>query len=233
MAPLRWSLGCALFPVLGCQPSPLPMVLITDAAADRGVGDGAIDAVSDTLVDVVPDQDGPDVRRDVGPDVIPDVMPDVGADVMADVGMDSGTDVLPDVGTDIGVDVIPDVGTDAGALCSVPDGGGSGSYAATVEPIVLAHCAVSMCHDAVTRQAAMDLSAGHGYASLVCAHASIGCPSATLRVIPGSSGTSVMWQRVSGTCYQQMPLGPDGMSHPLAMDTLAVIQRWIDDGALP
>ena len=153
--------------------------------------------------------------------------------MVTDTGADMGTDAASDAGFDAGED-LPVPPEDSGPTCIVPSSTGDGGYAATVEPIAVAHCAVAMCHDSVTKEAGMDLSAGHGYGALVCVPASIGCPGSRVRVVPGAPTGSVLWLRVSGSaCYQQMPVGTDGLSHPLSAELLGAIEGWITDGALP
>jgi hypothetical protein len=65
----------------------------------------------------------------------------------------------------------------------------------------------------------MSLVAGLAYDNLV--------KSTPPRVIAGSSATSVLYGRISGTIVPQMPLGRT----PLSAANQTLIKNWIDQGA--
>jgi len=92
------------------------------------------------------------------------------------------------------------------------------SFATQVQPIFTANC-TSACHSPGGIAAFMNLSAGNAYASLV--------QSTPPRVVAGSSSTSVLYGRISGSIVPQMPLGRPALS--AADQTL--IKDWIDQGA--
>lgn len=91
------------------------------------------------------------------------------------------------------------------------------SFAAQIQPILTANCTV--CHSPGGIGSFMNLTAGNAYASLV--------QSAPPRVVAGSSATSVLYGRVTGTIVPQMPLG----GTPLSAANQTLIKNWIDQGA--
>jgi hypothetical protein len=92
------------------------------------------------------------------------------------------------------------------------------SFATQIQPIFTDNC-VTACHNPVGIASFMNLSAGNAYASQV--------QSSPLRVIPGSSATSMLYGRVSGAVVPQMPLG----GPPLSAADQTLIKNWIDQGA--
>ena len=91
------------------------------------------------------------------------------------------------------------------------------SFATQIQPILTANCTV--CHSPGGIGSFMNLTAGNAFASLV--------QSAPPRVVAGSSATSVLYGRISGSILPQMPLG----GTPLSAANQTLIKNWIDQGA--
>jgi hypothetical protein len=102
------------------------------------------------------------------------------------------------------------------------------SFAADVEPILLASCS---CHTGSTPAAGLDLSEGNGLAALVEAPAT----GADLDLVaPGDPQNSYLLHKLDGT---QADVGGAGARMPmggsLPDDDVIVIEDWIDAGAKP
>ena len=91
------------------------------------------------------------------------------------------------------------------------------SFSTQIQPIFNGNCI--SCHSPGGIGSFMNLTAGNAFASLV--------QSAPPRVIAGSSATSVLYGRISGTITPQMPLG----GAPLSAANQTLIKNWIDQGA--
>jgi hypothetical protein len=104
------------------------------------------------------------------------------------------------------------------------------SFAAEIQPIFTANCALSFCHAGPFPQADLDLSAGNARASLVD-QPSEECLDLQ-RVAPGMPEASylVFKLRGFGSCFlgEQMPRD----APPLSASDQAKIARWIREGAL-
>ncbi|MDO9264585.1 MAG: PKD domain-containing protein [Desulfosalsimonadaceae bacterium] len=97
------------------------------------------------------------------------------------------------------------------------------SFAGAVQPIFNSNC--TGCHSAGGIAPFLILTAGSSYGNLVNVPAT---QSAGIRVIPGSSATSVLYLRISGTSVgARMPFG----GSPLTSANQGLIQDWIDEGA--
>lgn len=134
-------------------------------------------------------------------------------------------------------------GTDTGGAIGdggMPGTGGEGtggaaalSYAADIEPIILASCGGpngNMCHLSNAPPEMLDLRMGNGYASLV------GIPSEQVngldRVAAGNSSMSYLVNKLEGTGMEgQMPAGQG--AQPLPPADIQLIKDWIDGGANP
>jgi len=92
------------------------------------------------------------------------------------------------------------------------------SFATQIQPIFTANCTLN-CHSPGGLAAFLNLAAGSSYNSLLL--------SATPAVIAGSSATSRLYGRVSGTLSPLMPLG----GPPLSAANQTLIKNWIDQGA--
>jgi hypothetical protein len=115
----------------------------------------------------------------------------------------------------------------AGLALAVTDG--APSYAADVEPILVAAC--SECHGGDKPKKGLDLSLGKGHAALV------GRPSQEVDlplVKPGDPAGSYLWHKLSHTQTEGKGM-PRGMfsSSKLPQEQLDLIERWIVAGAQP
>ena len=89
------------------------------------------------------------------------------------------------------------------------------SYSQHVQPLFLTTCALSGCHDDITRQSDLSLTS---YLN------------ATMRpgiIIPMNADASVLVQRIEGRIIPQMPLGRT----PLNTNQREGIKKWINEGA--
>jgi len=106
------------------------------------------------------------------------------------------------------------------------------SFSTEVQPIFTANCISLGCHIGPNPQLGMDLTVGQTIASIVGVES---VQSALLRVAPGQSSSSYLYQKVSGG---QITSGGSGDRMPppprLALDDneLEVIRVWIEEGAL-
>ncbi len=106
--------------------------------------------------------------------------------------------------------------------------GGPATYAADVEPIMIASCTARGCHGNIAPKAGLSLLAGVGYDQLVNVYSSQ-C-SSKKRVAPGSPSESYLVDKLTGSnlCFgSQMPKA--GQSLPAAQ--LDIVNRWICSGA--
>lgn len=111
--------------------------------------------------------------------------------------------------------------TDEGESPLGPDDGRDPvSYSLQIQPVFDANCVG--CHG-IDGNAGLDLRPSMSRANLVgiAAQASAG-----IRVTPGNSTTSVIYNRLTGNGLGVMP--PDGS---LVSSTLDLFSRWIDEGA--
>ena len=102
------------------------------------------------------------------------------------------------------------------------------SFAAVVQPIFSARCAVSGCHVAPAPAAGLDLSAGVAYANIVNVDSSQ-VPTSK-RVFPGDAAVSYLYQKITndpGIVGSPMPLG----AFPMPAGEIDAIERWIAEGA--
>ncbi len=102
-----------------------------------------------------------------------------------------------------------------------PGGNDPVSFAADIQPIFDANCIG--CHG-VGGNAGLDLSSGLSYDNLVGVPATA---SSGNRVEAGDANSSVLYQRLSGLMVGPMP--PSGV---LPRETRALVEEWINDGAL-
>jgi hypothetical protein len=106
------------------------------------------------------------------------------------------------------------------------------SYQRDIAPILGNNCAVSGCHDSVTRESQMDLSDPFDPNFGAVGVASLEAP-ALQRINPGSAALSYLVAKLEGRQDQvggsgdPMPLG----NFPLPAQQIALIRAWIDDGA--
>jgi len=104
------------------------------------------------------------------------------------------------------------------------------SYAAHLEPLVIAHCL--SCHDSEEAKAKLVLDPGSGYERLVGPR-SIQDPEMAL-VEPGDTERSYLWLKLQHVTEEGkgMPRTLTG-SKKLRESELELYRRWIDGGALP
>jgi mono/diheme cytochrome c family protein len=98
-----------------------------------------------------------------------------------------------------------------------PGGGGNGGgtgFAAAVQPIFSANCALSGCHAGSSPAQGMNLSQGQAYANIV---------NVSSYLVHKIQGT----QSNVGGSGGQMPLG----RNPLSQAQIDTIRQWIADGA--
>jgi hypothetical protein len=99
------------------------------------------------------------------------------------------------------------------------------SFSAQIQPIFTANCTTG-CHSAGGISSFLSLEAGTSYANLVNVRSVI-TPQG-IRVIPGDSPNSVLFERISGTRVgPQMPFE----RAPLSTSDQNLIRKWIDQGA--
>jgi hypothetical protein len=104
------------------------------------------------------------------------------------------------------------------------------SYAAHLEPLVIARCLG--CHEADEPEADLVLEAGRGYAALVGPR-SVQKPSMAL-VAPGDPEASYLWLKLEHRAQhgKGMPRTLTGTKR-LRPDELELYRRWIEGGAKP
>jgi len=206
----------------------------SDAA--RGL-DGATDGASSDASgrDVGGNQAGDDAGNDASADSGLDAGIDGGSDAAIDGGtdaaIDGGTDAAIDGGTDAAIDGGTDAAIDGGTDAAI-DGGTDANAGPTFSQVYLTIISgrCTGCHGG---SGGLNMSTqATAYANLVnvmAAGAACGS-SGQFRVVPGSSATSLLFNKVNGTqtCGAQMPRG--GAALPAAQ--VALIQSWIDHGAL-
>jgi hypothetical protein len=104
------------------------------------------------------------------------------------------------------------------------------SYAAHLEPLVIARCLG--CHEAEDPEAELVLESGRGFAALVGSH-SVQAPSMAL-VSPGEPEASYLWLKLEHRAPhgKGMPRTLTG-SKMLPPAELELYRRWIEGGARP
>ncbi len=109
-------------------------------------------------------------------------------------------------------------------------GGGGSGFAAAVQPILTANCALSGCHAGASPAQGMNLSSGQAYANIVSVPSN---ESGLLRVKPSEPDSSYLMHKIQGT---QSTVGGSGGRMPLGRAALSqaqidIIRQWIADGA--
>jgi len=119
-----------------------------------------------------------------------------------------------------------DTGVPTTGVPTTGAGDGSCDFAADVQPIFTARCALGGCHDGATAQLGLDLGEGAAHAELV------GVDSAsqpgTLRVAPGDPAASLLLLKLGPNppVGARMPIGG-----ALSAAEIAVIEAWVAAGA--
>jgi hypothetical protein len=162
------------------------------------------------------------------------------------VAADSGTGASPDVGHDASERETSDPAPDAEAdMASIPDATtatdvtgdtqGRPMLLQRVAAIIAPNCAVSGCHDAITKEHGMDLSTAEGiYAGFVNQRGLDHCRNTTLpRVVPGNPNGSYVMTKITATMkacelWDPMPPPPKQL---LTAEQIESIRSWILAGA--
>lgn len=122
---------------------------------------------------------------------------------------------------------IPDPGTTGGGSGGGTGGGGTGGgnsncspdsvyFQQQVLPILVSNCAVSGCHDAITRQDGVQLT---DYNNIIN----------TGDVRPGNPGSSEIWEKINDNDpSDRMPPPPRS---PLSQQQKDIVRKWIEQGA--
>ncbi len=108
--------------------------------------------------------------------------------------------------------------------------GNSPEFAADVQPIFTANCALSNCHAGSNPVEGMNLGDGQAYANIVNVQSN---ESALLRVKPGEPDESYLVHKIQGT---QGSVGGSGGQMPfggpaLTQTQINLIREWITNGA--
>ena len=120
--------------------------------------------------------------------------------------------------------------TDPGDDNNNGGGGGGTGFAAAVQPILTANCALSGCHAGSSPAQGMNLSSGQAFANIVSVPSN---ESGLLRVKPSEPDSSYLVHKIQGT---QSTVGGSGGRMPLGRAALSqaqidIIRQWIADGA--
>ena len=166
------------------------------------------------------DDDG-DSRRN-GEDVCPLVSDPEQGDVDGDASGDA-CDNCPDAANPAQAD------SDADGIGDVCDlGGPDPIHWPAVADVLESQCSLAGCHASTLPQEGLTLTAEAGYADLVNVPSS---QAAVDRVEPGSATESYLYTKITGAAGmsgQRMP-----PVTPLSAGEIALIERWISDGAVP
>lgn len=171
-------------------------------------------------VDPGEDDDGDLVRN--GEDACP-LLPDAPPDDGDGDGTADACDNCPDVSNPSQSDADMD-GT--GDACE----SGSIQYGAVAD-LFSSRCALAACHSSLAPQAGLNLTAAAGYAELV------NVPSSQQpgvdRVEPADVSASYLHRKVTGDASITGDSMPPAPLAPLSPGELDLVERWIEDGALP
>jgi hypothetical protein len=133
-----------------------------------------------------------------------------------------------------------DQGTPRDANATVPDTSvvapdAGATMLDRVATIVVPNCAVSGCHDAVTKEHGMDLSTGPKiYAAWVNQLGFDHCRDmGRTRVVPGSAETSLVMTMITGPLCEAWSRMPPPPRTALTPQQIEVIREWIGAGAPP
>ena len=178
--------------------------------------------------------------------LLPPLALGVGCSDAGFVAPDSGSGAPPDFGLDASEPDTSDPASDAGAdNASIADATTSSDVAADnqgrpmllqrVAAIIAPNCAVSGCHDAITKEHGMDLSTAEGiYAGFVNQRGLDHCKNTTLpRVVPGNPNGSYVMTKITATMkacelWDPMPPPPKQL---LTTEQIESIRTWILAGA--
>jgi hypothetical protein len=108
-----------------------------------------------------------------------------------------------------------------------PVAGDVATFIRVQNEVFLQTCATAGCHDTITRQAALDLSAGQAYVQIVNI-ASVQIPS-LMRIAPNDPGNSYLFQKISSSSPAAGLRMPSGAI--LADSQINLVRDWILRGA--
>ncbi len=109
-------------------------------------------------------------------------------------------------------------------------GGGGTGFAASIQPIFSANCALSGCHAGASPQEGMNLSSGQAFSNIVNVPSN---QSSLMRVRPSMPDSSYLVHKIQGTQASVGGSGsrmPEGRA-PLSQADIDKIRQWISDGA--
>lgn len=173
------------------------------------------------------DDDGDLVRN--GEDPCPLVAGEAGGDTDGDGSADA-CDNCPDVSNPAQADGDSD-GT--GDSCDIPDPGDPPEpmHYPAVADLFSSRCATTACHSGVAPQGGLDLTVAAGYAELVDVPSS--AQPAVDRIEPGDVAASYLYRKVTAEASITGTVMPPPPLTPLSSGELALIRKWIEDGAIP
>ena len=156
-----------------------------------------------------------------------------------DGGIDGSGGASPDVTYDAPEPDVGDLSADAGRDSqpgdATADNPGGPKLLERVTAVVAPNCAVSGCHDAITKEHGMDLSTAESiYTGWVNQKGLDHCKSMALtRVVPGNPNGSYVMTKITATtkaCDLWDPMPPPP-KQPLTMEQIDTIRSWIAAGA--
>lgn len=111
------------------------------------------------------------------------------------------------------------------------------SFDDNIQPIFTTRCATALCHDNVTREAGLDLSAGKGSRRTIAVRSSLDTEE-RFRVNPGKAIDSYLYQKIipGGAITQGTIMPPACANTPsscLSGGEIQAITNWINEGAPP
>ena len=171
------------------------------------------------------DDDGDLVRN--GEDPCPQVANETPGDADGD-GTAEACDNCPGVSNPSQLDTDSDL---TGDSCDSIDPGGDPILYAPVGDLFASRCSLATCHSTLAPAEGLVLTAEAGYASTVNV-ASSQQPLLTL-IEPLDPATSYLFLKTTGDDSISGTIQPPAPLAPLSPGELALIQAWIEDGALP
>lgn len=214
----RLALVLAITVLLGCGDDTIePPDLVLTVEIDP---DDTVVLVGGTvqLTATVTDQDGNNVSQAVTWSTSSGTIATVGASTGLVTGVAEGTVMITATAGDA---------SEQAMIAVTPEA----TFAADVQPIFTASCALANCHIAPDPQQGMDLSDGQAYANIVNVPSN---ESSLDRIEPGDPEASYLVHKIRGT---QNSVGGSGVQMPavggpLPTATINLIRSWVRAGAL-
>ena len=100
-----------------------------------------------------------------------------------------------------------------------------------VADLLSSRCAITACHSGAAPQGGLDLTVAAGYAELVNVPSS--AQPAVDRIEPGDVTTSYVYRKVTAEASITGTVMPPPPLAPLSSGEIALIRKWIEDGAIP